>query len=125
MIQRFLWLLGVLAAFLLLVAGWSELTAPPARAAAPPGTDPPAVAAPAGAVTATLTPCPGGTTFLNRSITASDTPLPNRVSQNGVASTCGVNKTFTGSIPTSGRHYDQYVLTNNSVQSQCVTVTLI
>src|SRR4051812_25229872 len=60
--------------------------------------------APLGANTPTLTPCAGGTSFLNRSITASDTPLPNRVSQNGVASVCGVNKTFTGSIPTTNHH---------------------
>src|SRR5690242_16654104 len=103
MIQRFLGLLGILAGFLLLVAGWSELTAPPARAAASPGADPPAVVVPAEpTATSTLTPCAGGTTFFNRSITTSDTPLPNRVSQNGVASVCGVNKTFTGSIPTTG-----------------------
>src|SRR4029079_6513331 len=83
------------------------------------------VSGPALIDTPTLTPCAGGTTFLNRSITASDTPLPNRISQNGVASVCGTNKTFTGSIPTSGHHYDQYTLTNNTTQSQCITVTLI
>jgi hypothetical protein len=77
-----------------------------------------------GGATPTLTPCAGSVTFLNRSITASDTPLPNRLSQNGIASMCGTSKPFPGTIPVAGRHFDQYVLTNNSTIGQCITVTL-
>jgi hypothetical protein len=80
---------------------------------------------PSGGATPTLTPCAGGTTFLNRSILVTDTALPNRLSQNGIASTCGTQKPFPGSIAVTGRHFDQYVLTNNSSISRCVTVTLI
>src|SRR6476619_4474612 len=101
MIQRFWWTLGALVVLLLLLAGWGALTAPPTHAADPslaPFAPVQPEEAPAGGPTSTLTPCAGGVSFLHRSITASDTPLPNRISQNGVASTCGVNKTFTGSI---------------------------
>src|SRR4051794_8993783 len=119
--QRSVWIVAA-AGLLLLLAVRLGATPPPA-AAHPPGgggSGPPAttVSGPALIDTPTLTPCAGGATFLNRSITASDTPFPNRLSQNGVASVCGTNKGFTGSIPTSGHHYDQYTLTNNTTQSQ-------
>src|SRR5205814_3776715 len=58
-------------------------------------------------------------------IISSDTPLPNRISQNGIASICGTNKTFTVSFPITGHHFDQYTFPTRGSTGLCITVTLI
>src|SRR3989442_437756 len=87
---------------------------------------PPAAPIAPNATTPTLTPCAGGPTFLNQTITNTLPTIPNvRLVQTGIASTCAASKTFPGTTGTGNRHYRQYTLTNNTVSTQCVTITFL